>query len=301
MAIEERALLLDCEGARMMGVVSTPAGRPSAAIGVVVVVGGPQYRAGSHRQFVQLARAISEDGIAAMRFDARGMGDSEGDQRSFEDLVADVGAAVDGLLASVQGLRSVVLWGLCDGASAALLYLHERKDPRIAGLVLVNPWVRTVQGQARAQVRHYYAARLRDSTFWKKLLTGRVTTHALVGLMRSVRDAAAPATRRAELDRMPYTQRMAHAWHDFEGPVLLVLSGHDLTAREFEMHVASSDDWQRALATRPAATIRLDDADHTCSQPQSNKALIDATRHWLTTTNSGLHCYDEPSSTGGIT
>ena len=54
--------------------------------GVLVIVGGPQYRVGSHRQYVQLSRHLAEQGIASMRFDVRGMGDSPGVQRSFEEI-----------------------------------------------------------------------------------------------------------------------------------------------------------------------------------------------------------------------
>ena len=45
------------------------------ATAVLVVVGGPQVRAGSHRHFVQLARHLATHGHAVMRFDVRGMGD----------------------------------------------------------------------------------------------------------------------------------------------------------------------------------------------------------------------------------
>jgi alpha/beta superfamily hydrolase len=48
---------------------------------VLVIVGGPQYRAGSHRQFTLLARSLAEQGFAVLRFDYRGMGDSTGAMR----------------------------------------------------------------------------------------------------------------------------------------------------------------------------------------------------------------------------
>ena len=54
--------------------------------GVLIIVGGPQYRVGSHRQFVQLARALASNGIATMRFDYTGMGDSQGKKAEFDQV-----------------------------------------------------------------------------------------------------------------------------------------------------------------------------------------------------------------------
>ena len=81
----EQALTFDCDGERLVGVVAVPE-RP-VPVGVLIVVGGPQYRAGSHRQFVHLARRLAGAGIAAMRFDYRGMGDASGDARSIRGRV----------------------------------------------------------------------------------------------------------------------------------------------------------------------------------------------------------------------
>ncbi len=141
--VQRHALAFSCEGERLYGVLDLPARAHKR--GVLVVVGGPQYRAGSHRQFTLLARTLADQGIAAMRFDYRGMGDSEGEPRSFESIDADLRAAIDTFFREAPGLEEVVLWGLCDAASAALLYAAT--DARVAGLVLLNPWVRTESGE----------------------------------------------------------------------------------------------------------------------------------------------------------
>ena len=70
--IEERALEFDCEGESLVGILS--GARSGVRRGVLVVVGGPQYRAGSHRQFTLLARHLAEYGLPALRFDYRGIG-----------------------------------------------------------------------------------------------------------------------------------------------------------------------------------------------------------------------------------
>lgn len=55
-------------------------------LGLLMVVGGPQYRVGSHRQFVLLARDLAAAGIPVFPFDYRGMGDSTGQARDFEGI-----------------------------------------------------------------------------------------------------------------------------------------------------------------------------------------------------------------------
>jgi uncharacterized protein len=173
----ESVLEFPCEGESLIGVLNTP-DRPSD-VGVLILVGGPQYRAGSHRLFVRLARAVAGHGHACLRFDSRGMGDSSGATAAFTESGPDVGAAIDAMMTAVPGLRRVVLWGLCDAASAALLYLDESgHDPRVAGLCLLNPWVRSEHTLAQARVKHYYVQRLREGAFWRKLLTGGVAFSA---------------------------------------------------------------------------------------------------------------------------
>jgi len=72
-----------------------------------------------------------------MRFDYRGMGDSEGDMRNFEVIDA---TSVRHRYLSQTGPGSVPYYdlGLCDAASAALYYAHT--DTRVSRLILLNPW-----------------------------------------------------------------------------------------------------------------------------------------------------------------
>lgn len=74
-------LTFDCGGATLVGILEIPQ-RP-ARVGVVVVVGGPQYRVGSHRQFVLFGRALAHAGYPVLRFDCTGMGDSGGEARAY--------------------------------------------------------------------------------------------------------------------------------------------------------------------------------------------------------------------------
>lgn len=274
----EQALVFDCQGEALVGVLSLPATETDRCL--VIVVGGPQYRAGSHRLFVQLARAAAAGGIAALRFDVRGMGDSSGAQRPFEAIGDDIAAALGAAQAAQPALKRFVLWGLCDGASAALLYLDSHRDARIDGLCLVNPWVRSAQSQARTQVKHYYLQRLRQQEFWTKLLSGRVAWKALSGLALSLR-AATQTAARTPAAAPTYQDRMARGLERFTGPVLLVLSGEDYTAREFEEYVAAQPHWQLLLARPQLRRHDLQGADHTVSDSNQKGLLLATNLGWL--------------------
>src|SRR3546814_1414367 len=76
-----------CAEAELVGILHLPAA--AARRGVLIVVGGPQYRAGSHRQFLLIARRLAEQGYPVLRFDHRGIGDSDGPYLGFEALDAD--------------------------------------------------------------------------------------------------------------------------------------------------------------------------------------------------------------------
>ena len=279
----ESAIVFGTPPETRVGIVASAL--PSSAppdIGVVIVVGGPQYRAGSHRQFVLLARALAAAGTPVLRFDSRGMGDSEGELRSFEDLGDDIGQAIGALQQAAPQVRRVVLWGLCDGASAALLYLHGHGDRRVAGLALLNPWVRSTASLARTHVKHYYLQRLKERAFWAKLLSGKVAASALADLGANLRNAfGGGGAAKALAASAPFQDRMAEAWGAFEGQTLLMLSGDDYTAREFVEFTAASPGWQRALQARPATRVDLPGADHTCSQPAAQRAAEAATAGWL--------------------
>ena len=277
-ALEERALAFDCAGARLYGILSQPQGA-GASRGVLVVVGGPQYRAGSHRQFTLLARDLAQGGVPVLRFDYRGMGDSEGAIRPFDDVEDDLRAAIDAFMTAAPGLREVVLWGLCDAASAIGMY--AARDPRVTGLVLLNPWVRTEDGLARATLRHYYRARLRDPAFWKQLLRGgldwRRSLASLLALLRKARGTPAPAA--ATTASLP--ERMRAGLQGFRGRVLLVIAGADLTAREFCDLADADRAWKGVLAPPRVTRRQIDDADHTFSRRAWRDQVARWTAEWL--------------------
>lgn len=275
-AFSERPITFSCRGEQLHGIVSAPA--LAADRGVVIVVGGPQYRAGSHRQFVHLSRALAAAGIAVLRFDVRGMGDSSGDLHTFEAINDDIAAAIDAFFASEARLKTVALLGLCDGASAALLYVDERPgDRRVSGLVLINPWVRSVQTLAQAHIKHYYRGRFMQPAFWLKLLRGGVTWRSVPEFLRSLRLTLRSRRPGQGSVVRTFQARMAAAWISTEASIWLVLSGQDLTAKEFIAAWESDPVWRPAHARQVVGRLEMDDADHTFSSRAQQARL----ERWL--------------------
>jgi exosortase A-associated hydrolase 1 len=259
----EYPIVRECQGERFVAIVH-PAVAESSDVGVVIVVGGPQYRAGSHRQFVLTARAFASAGIPVLRFDYRGMGDSDGPLRTFEHVDDDIRAAIDALIVECPTVRRVVLYGLCDAASAVLMYCLN--DRRVAGLIVANPWVRTAQGEASARLWHYYPRRILQRSFWSKLLTGEMSIlNKGSELVRTAKQAHEGALDTA-FDKGPsFIERMGKGLAGFSGRILVLISERDLTAAEFTDLCKRSRRWRRALKRSNVTVERLKGADHTFS------------------------------------
>ena len=288
-ATRELPITFACEGDELAGMLHRPEGRPSHRGVVVVVAGGPQYRAGAHRQFVNLARKLARAGHPVLRFDLRGMGDSSGTYRGFEHSAPDIRAAIDTLLARQGGVSEVVLFGECESASGILFYAW--RDPRVRGAVLVNPWVRTQEGQAQVIIKHYYLDRLRSPDFWKKVRAGQFDVRGsftslldvLRAYLRGRRQMAKASASSADDDisGLPLPARTAEGLRRFRGRVMLLMSGRDYIAREFDEVTAASQAW-RGLLDDPRVQRRdLLEADHTFSRVPWKAQASDWVVEWV--------------------
>ena len=231
----EHAFTFGHAGAPLVGVLHEP-DKIVGSRGVVVVVGGPQYRGGSHRQFVLLARSLAARGVPVLRFDQSGCGDSAGDAGGFESLDGDLRAAIDELL---------------------------RRDPRVDRLILLNPWVRSEGSLAQAYLDNYYRRRLRNPAFWRKMLTNPfAAARAALGYADNRRDSARAATAQAP----SFVERMLDGARAFRGRTLVVLSGADTVAAEFAALIERDAGWHKAFSGTGVTTLALADANHTFSR-----------------------------------
>ncbi len=246
---------------------------------VLIIVGGPQYRTGAHRQYLHLARTLASKGVHAMRFDYAGIGDSEGQYRGFESVDGDIRSAIDAFFEIVPAIKRLSIWGLCEGASACLFY--GPTDPRVTGLILANPWVHSEEGEAKAYLKHYYGQRFFNKDLWQKVFSGQFEfRNSLRDIFQKVK-AALKSSPKSAAGAARYQDRMAEGLRQFKGPVFLILSGNDLVAREFEDYIASDGIWQTAMAAADISRFEVPDSDHTFSCEQWRRLVALGTADWV--------------------
>jgi exosortase A-associated hydrolase 1/exosortase A-associated hydrolase 2 len=286
----EYPLLFECEHDDLVGILHRA--NPAAKRGIVIVVaGGPQYRVGAHRQFVSLARRLAARGYPVLRFDLRGMGDSGGSHLGYQHSGPDIHAAIDALTAEQPQLDEVVLFGECESASGILFYAFQ--DPRVKGIALVNPWVRTEEGQAQAILKHYYVAHLLSRAFWRKLASGKFNVRASVlsfahvlrtYLRRGTSSTSGRGTSGHEdMSKLPLPLKTAEGLRRFGGQAMILMSGRDIIAREFDEVVASSKAWQGLLDDARVRRRVLAGADHTFSREVWKVQVFEWIAEWLDT------------------
>jgi len=278
MGVSEKPVVFSCAGESLVGIIHQ-AKRP-LGIGVLLVVGGPQYRVGSHRQFVTLARYLAEQGVTVFRFDYRGMGDSTGSMQDFEQASSDIKCAVNSFLEHESDIQTLVLWGLCDAASAICFYASG--DIRINGLVLLNPWVRTEHGESRVFLKDYYLKRFCSKAFWQKVFSGDVD---LVDSCKSLGHKTANVFKTQPqiqaIDTASLPDRVLNSMNQFKKPILFVFSGKDLTAKEFLQLIDAQNIGTQLMERGNVTRVDLGESDHTFSHKVWKEQVNEATLKWV--------------------
>ena len=167
------------------GILTEPVSPNEHAKTAVVLLNiGANHHIGSNRMYVNMARAWAAEGFQVLRMDFSGIGDSRVNDLAKENDVyagrsmAEARSAVDFL--KKRGVGRVVLMGLCSGAYVA--YHTAIADPRVAGVVLINPLTFHWKEGDSLEVRmrksfgstEQYKRRLFKVETWKRIVRGEV-------------------------------------------------------------------------------------------------------------------------------
>lgn len=93
---EREAVCFENQGKKIFGVMHRPIKRNSFPA-VICCHGFGGSKIGKNRMWVMIAESLSKEGIASLRFDFRGCGDSEGyfEEMTIESCISDATAALD--------------------------------------------------------------------------------------------------------------------------------------------------------------------------------------------------------------
>lgn len=127
---------------RLIGTLTLPREPvPSGLPGLILFNAGALQRIGPHRLNVEMARTAAVQGMAAIRFDLPGLGDSgfiNTDASHDEQAFTALTDAMTLLAESPCAPRRFVIAGLCSGADVG--FEMALRDPRVAGLFMIEPW-----------------------------------------------------------------------------------------------------------------------------------------------------------------
>jgi alpha/beta superfamily hydrolase len=135
----EQPLFFELGNDRLFGILHVP-DKANPGHGLVICHALAEEKLWSHRVFVELARELAKRGIAALRFDFRGEGESdlEFEQTGIETRIQDAVRAAELLLEKEPSLRAVTLLGHRLGGAIALA-AARRLGPKARGVVVWDP------------------------------------------------------------------------------------------------------------------------------------------------------------------
>ncbi len=141
--ISERPITFEIDGNTLFGIVTEPTGTPTQEMNALFFNNGADRRLGPNRMWVQTARRWAALGVRSVRFDHIGIGDSDGDEHFYDDVIAYYTREMEQRTPRIldrlatQGLSGpYVLVGLC--SSAYWSFHGALDDPRVVGTFTVN-------------------------------------------------------------------------------------------------------------------------------------------------------------------
>ena len=266
-----------CNHKRLYGILHVPDIIDEPSTIIIMITGGPQVRAGSHRLYVQLSRFLCEHNWPSLRFDYEGMGDSEGDFVGFQYTESSITAAMNFLQNKFKSKLNFIIWSLCDGATAATLY--SVKHPQyINGLILCNPFVLTEQGLAQSTILHYYSKRLFNKQFLQKLVRLKLdlksTIKSLYGYFKHAQFFKNVKSDCLESVEKKLPDMVIDSLNNFEKPIRIILSTDDIVAKNFQDELKKNKVIHKEYKINKIKNYIIKGADHTFVDPEAKKKLF---------------------------
>lgn len=309
MRLQEKAILSSCEdfskpvleqglwydeGQRLFGVLTQPPEGPAPGSRMVVFMNsGAVHHVGPNRLYVMLARALAGVGVASLRIDCLGLGDSAKPNIAIENDSYQVGMT-NYLAAAINCLRSrfsssaVSAAGLCSGAHNSFHGAVELGQQMVSEVVMINPltfyWkegmtIAMLEAASNVRVEQdavQYSASMRDPEKWKKLFAGDaalgyIIRFVLLLVLKRLR-AVAKAMRDRVLgedtpmaDDLRLLRRNRISMH-------LVLGAAEPGLKLIQDQAERT--WARSVAHGAATVKVINDVDHTFTPRRKREELM---------------------------
>jgi pimeloyl-ACP methyl ester carboxylesterase len=248
---------------------------------------GANPHTGWRRMTVEQARSLARHGVASLRIDTSGVGDSAARLDAADNIYSphqmeETSAAIDWLLA--RGAREITLVGVCSGAYQAFHTAVE--DRRVDDIVIVNPVVfvwdeaygveEFVKYFSRSNLTYF--SRLTETDGLMKLLSGRVEVGRLAGVvvervLDKIKAHLSPFIPRL---RGPIGQRVHQLFGRLRArdvKISLVTCENDLSEDELTKHFGRGEAGLRAYPN--VTRSRIPKADHNLTTDESVTWLAD--------------------------
>lgn len=262
MKFEEREpVIIENKGQKIFGVLHRPLG-VNRAPAVLMCHGFAGNRIGKFRIYVLIAQQLAKAGIATLRIDFRGSGESEGD---FSEMT--LGGEVSDVIQGLQFLRSqttlntesIGLLGNSFGGAVAVLAAQQ--DREIKSLALLAP--------------------LFDSSLWRSKweLLKTLNEETSARELRRILDGNVPG--KAFYEEF-FRLNLEPALHDLQDTPLL----HLHNARDERVGVDQTEHYRRCRehARAESKWVCLDQSDHDFSRLEDRITIISEVVKWFTKT-----------------
>ena len=269
-------------GPGLQGVLCAPEAAEKAQDTAVLFLNtGGDPRSGIGGFATEAARTLARLGVASLRFDFAGLGDSPLADDGAPSHVyetpreADIDAAAAFLIQ--QGARHLVVVGVCAGAYHAL---HTAwRDPRVTAAFVVSP-VKLIWREGDSLVfgrkddgkaTQVYASAARQAQTWLRLLRGQIDVGAVArtlasrlhGRINALASRYSPAAPAVQMER--FLRR--------GGRACLIMGLDDSSLDEVEAHLGPKG---RRLTRAAEGQVRIHpDLDHGLARRQSRQIALD--------------------------
>lgn len=268
--MRERALTFG--PANLVGILTQPDPGASiaAAPAMVILNSGILHRAGASRIYVQIARALAEEGFTTLRFDFSGIGDSAVRKDSLpieERFVTETSEAMDYLQTTI-GTSRFIVGGLCSGGDGA--FWAGLGDSRVVGVWQIDAFCYPTLGY---YVRRY-GPKLFSPSAWLNSIKARLPKPSEAGardesFVKPEYRRVFPPKREVEEGLRRLLERHVKLYFLFTGGL------------EEYNHASQHEDAFSSLDLGSRAFIRfLPDCAHTVTGLEHQRTLVEDLRRW---------------------